>query len=545
MPSPHSSSSHSSSSRSGSSHSSSRSSSRGSSGSFRSSPSRHSGSSHSSRSHGGGSGGGFFSALFSGGSQRSSGPSRHSGSSHYSSIGTRAAQSSSYREPVIQRERRNQPTGYQPSEHYDVQPIPYYGKRHNYLYYPLSWTDQATGQSFKRGYYDEDGAYYENVVFRRDGQYKDVVCRCEYCDTVTKIDWTDGGPLICPQCGGAMTMVSAVDEQIGDAFHPDPTQRASDSGNSRGGSFRQLFFTVFGLIAVIALVALGGFFLIRHTVNKVLEPDVGSLVSVPSNPEIFGSVIRLNEAGPGVYEIVDQRVSDPDRVLRWDSAEQSYHDPVSDLWAWYNNEVSPALWQYWYEPISADYGDYGWMEFGEDGQWYIEVRQGEWIALPERYDVSPLWHIEARADDAGGGEDGEDSGEALRLIPTHGDDSPEDIPNPRRFNEIIYLEQSGTGSYVITGNYDHDLEPVWQEAEQSYYEPETGLWLWYNTELDPNRWQYWYEPISGDYGNYGWLEFREDGQWYVKADPEAWIPLPERYDVSPLWHIEASPQDAP
>ena len=82
---------------------------------------------------------------------------------------------------------------------------------------------------------------------------------------------------------------------------------------------------------MIALVALGGFFLIRNTVNKVLEPDVGSLVSVPSNPEIFGSVIRLNEAGPGVYEIVDQRVSDPDRVLRWDPAEQSYHDPVSDL----------------------------------------------------------------------------------------------------------------------------------------------------------------------------------------------------------------------
>ena len=52
-------------------------------------------------------------------------------------------------------------------------------------------------------------------------------------------------------------------------------------------------------------------------------------------------------------------------------------------------------WQYWYEGISSDFGDYGWMEWDKDEkEWYIEEYDGEWIILPEEYDRSRLWHVE-------------------------------------------------------------------------------------------------------------------------------------------------------
>lgn len=113
--------------------------------------------------------------------------------------------------------------------------------RHNYLYYPFDWTDEVTGKKYRQGYYDEDGNYYKDVVFRRNGKYEDILCQCEYCDTVTKLDWTEDGPLICPQCGGSMKILSALDEyarepnwdsvrQSGDSV--DPTDRNRDGGKT-------------------------------------------------------------------------------------------------------------------------------------------------------------------------------------------------------------------------------------------------------------------------------------------------------------------------
>ena len=99
--------------------------------------------------------------------------------------------------------------------------------------------------------------------------------------------------------------------------------------------------------------------------------------------------------------------------------------------------MRPALWQYWYEPISGDFGDYGWMEY-EDGIWYIETDAGQWDPVPEEYDLTCLWHIAGRelseqedelpdgASDGDADRD-EDSDEDL----SDGKDSREDLPeNP-------------------------------------------------------------------------------------------------------------------
>ena len=62
---------------------------------------------------------------------------------------------------------------------------------------------------------------------------------------------------------------------------------------------------------------------------------------------------------------------------------------------WYNDTTKTHTWQYWYEDISSDYGDYGWMEWdSSEQQWYIEVSDGEYIELPSKYDTSNLWHVE-------------------------------------------------------------------------------------------------------------------------------------------------------
>ena len=109
------------------------------------------------------------------------------------------------------------------------------------------------------------------------------------------------------------------------------------------------------------------------------------------NPDLFGYEIYLSEIAPGAYRISDRDTCT--RTLVWDEAEESYFDQDTELWAWYNTDVAPSLWQYWYEPISENYGDCGWMEY-EDGVWYIEDNPGNWIPVPAQYDTSPLWHIE-------------------------------------------------------------------------------------------------------------------------------------------------------
>jgi hypothetical protein len=66
-----------------------------------------------------------------------------------------------------------------------LRPRYYYGRRHDYVYYPESWVDESSGRSYAKGYYDENGQYYENVAFEKDGKYENVVCHCPYCDRDT------------------------------------------------------------------------------------------------------------------------------------------------------------------------------------------------------------------------------------------------------------------------------------------------------------------------------------------------------------------------
>ena len=353
------------------------------SGGSRSAPSRGP-SSHSSRSAGLG-----FGLL--GGSLASRGPSRHSSTSRYSTP-TRERS-----EPAVNaRPRFHQPSGFRGP----VRPTYHYGRRHDYIFYPVSWIDESTGTSYEKGYYDENGTRYDNVSFEKDGKFENVVCHCSYCgqDTILNLssEEVSGMSLKCPSCNGPMDIVSELDEYM-ESRAAAKSPYGYDSDTYSSGRTRRLPRRLI-LILLLFVIFSAGFRFLHWLVSSPTDETGSGNISVggsngvnqPATPLLSEDTIGLAKIGDHVY-VEDNRASD--KVLVWDEGADSYYDEASDCWLWYNEDVNPPLWQYWYEGISSDYGDYGWMEHYDDG-WFIEASEGNWIALPDRYDSSSLWYIE-------------------------------------------------------------------------------------------------------------------------------------------------------
>ena len=286
----------------------------------------------------------------------------------------------------------NQPSGFVPSG--TDRPRQVRGRRHDYIYYPVAWTDSSSGRYYEKGYYDENGERYEDVAFARNGRYENVVCHCPYCgqDSLLNLDAEQAGAqsLRCPYCGAPTEIRSQLDELLTTAA-PLPE---SGQGTAVRPKKKQRGWLI-AAVVLLALYAIGRVSIARE------RPSVGPDDPEPgiqlyqtngqSNPELFGETIALRESGGGAYAVTGG--GEGDKLLVWSAYDDSYYDASSDCYLWYNTDVEPPLWQYWYEGISSDFGDWGWMEY-EDGVWYIERADGDWIELPERYDSSSLRHIE-------------------------------------------------------------------------------------------------------------------------------------------------------
>ncbi len=143
-----------------------------------------------------------------------------------------------------------------------------------------------------------------------------------------------------------------------------------------------------GIILLLVLVLLGiGRSWARMKDASMFQQETTQQLVLQEEDRIY-----LSYRGSGAYSTVSEGQG-ADKTLVWDAAEDSYYDADSDCWLWYNTDVNPPIWQYWYEGISSDFGDYGWMEHDADG-WWIERDAGDWIALPDRYDTSGLWYID-------------------------------------------------------------------------------------------------------------------------------------------------------
>ena len=296
----------------------------------------------------------------------------------------------------------NQPVGFVISGL--LRPAYYYGQRHDYVYYPESWTDQTTGTSYAAGYYDENGQYYDNVTFQKDGKYENVVCRCPYCGQNTILNLTAEDVLAhnlqCPHCGGPMEIQSELDDYIGQTAANTHTyaseeslKQLKDEASKQKKAKRRRRWLI-ALAVLVALYLYGVHIQNREQNNPAPQPQqvqqAEPLQLIPSDANAYGDTVILVKTGSNSYKVSSAQSGD--KTLVWDAGSDSYYDSDSDCWLWYNTDVEPAMWQYWYEGISSDF-ESGWMEHDETG-WYIEATEENWIALPDSYNPADLWYIE-------------------------------------------------------------------------------------------------------------------------------------------------------
>lgn len=430
-------------------------------------PGRHSSSSHhSSHSHSS--------------SHRSShSSSSHSSRSYSSSSYSRSSSTSSYYQPA--RTRRNQPTGYNKNMPGYKAPKTYYRKNHDYRYYASDWTDSSTGAFYRKGYYDENGKYYTQLV-TKTGNSLSTQFDCEYCGTGLKLNWTEGAIPQCPNCGANLKEVlegAAIDSITSFA---GPSAQKNSSG-------KRVTATALGVVGgTIGLIVLGA----MSGLSSDSSSHTSDSAAKKANVDIWGESFYV--------EAIDREIS-------WNDEYDSYYDKESDCYVYYNVDQDPPVWQYWYEDISSDYGDYGWMEYElDEDTWYIEVDDDDWEKLPKKYDASKLWYFT-----------GEQSGTSYAGLD----------------NTYLFTETIAVDGYVFN----------WRELAQSYYNEELDCYIWYNTDVDPHIWQYYYKSISGldEFKGHGWMEYDKDSRkWYIDTE-DGWEKLPAKYHGSSLWHMDGSP----
>lgn len=260
-------------------------------------------------------------------------------------------------------------------------------KNHDYLYVHKSWTDEETGVSYQKGYYDEDGTYYDadSIAFKKsDGSYEAHYV-CEYCGTEFEANWKEGFYPTCKNCGAEMIKAPVYIDDIVNITK----FTTSEQGNGSPAKKSRLVDLIFGC----SCAAIIGSVIVDFASKAPSEEDNYNSTNqeqvIETNLEIYGDEIYLDEVSPNIYVICTSE-DDYEKHVTWDYGARSYYDYDSDCYLWYNTDVSPNLWQYWYDDIAGD-NYYGWMEC-EGDDWYIEVSETEW----ETYDgdTSQLWHIQ-------------------------------------------------------------------------------------------------------------------------------------------------------
>ena len=407
--------------------------------------------------------------------------SRHGGSHSYA---TRYV-TKTRQVPRPDRARTNQPTNYSGTRLTRKHKC----RTHDYIYYGESWVDNTTGVEYKKGYYDENGARYDALILEGDG-YLESQFDCEFCGTSTKERWTEGSIPHCPNCGSLLYETNAIlaRDVIDNSFVNQQYQEmVQEPVNSRGSY----------LVPIITFVAMTTTFIgmaipMLSSMSKSSGNSSSNSSYYNSNLELFGDTIYVESIGREIY---------------WNDQYDSYYDSVSDCYAWYNTDMEPNVWQYWYEDISSDFDeDYGWMEYElDEDQWYIEVGDNDWIALPSRYDTSSLWHMT-----------GSTAGTS--------------------YSDDYDLEMLGVSVTVDGGTASY----VWDDEMLGYYVIDHGCFIYLNFDMSPTVVQYWYDSISSEYENDGvggWMEYSSaEDCWYVEDSNGEWQQLDDSYNS--LWRVE-------
>lgn len=102
-------------------------------------------------------------------------------------------------EEIEERLRIGQPKGFSKDNHSEGSVMFYHCYNHDYVYYPENWIDEEDEVRNLKGYYDENGEYYKNIVFSKNGVFEcDVTCH--NCEKTNHIFWSTEAIPNCPEC---------------------------------------------------------------------------------------------------------------------------------------------------------------------------------------------------------------------------------------------------------------------------------------------------------------------------------------------------------
>ena len=217
---------------------------------------------------------------------------------------------------------------------------------------------------------------------------------CPYCLGRVEGKPSENGlqSMTCPNCGGVLTESDAISEpvqqQVVQTVQPQTYSQPAAQTYTRsaepvyprqslGDKIKSCFGTIFAFV-IIGAIVFGGFKFYEWYDN------------------------RHQNNQPGYHEEYDNRPEQHDpiyvpalgRDVSWDTEYECYYDRQTDCYFFRNTDMDPPVWQYWFEGISSDYGDYGWMEWdAKEVRWYVQTGANNWEPLPADK-TSGLWHFD-------------------------------------------------------------------------------------------------------------------------------------------------------
>ncbi len=102
------------------------------------------------------------------------------------------------------------------------------------------------------------------------------------------------------------------------------------------------------------------------------------------------------------------------------------------------------------------------------------------------------------------------------------------------YGEVLYLKNIGDNTYKVVGTSQVTYNKIlyWDKQSQSYYDEASNCYLKYDKIQKSPVWLYWFDSVSNNYNDYGWLYY--DNGWYIEVSANEWKPI----EINNLWHIE-------
>lgn len=140
---------------------------------------------------------------------------------------------------------------------------------------------------------------------------------------------------------------------------------------SCGGCFK----SIAGLLLVVVIIGIVFWAVNRREQNQPNDPPMQQHQQIETHDPIYVAALE--------------------REVSWSTQYDCYYDSPTDSYFFLNTNMEPPIWQYWFETVSSDYGDYGWLEWdAKEQKWYVQVSAKKWELLPADKYSNYLWHFD-------------------------------------------------------------------------------------------------------------------------------------------------------